>query len=492
MSELESGFRLADVIGLLRRRSAIVLGSTILGLVAGYLVFSSAPPNYSATSRVEVEILKSDPNSTGGTLASQSIDLGTESDKVKSDAVGDAVRKKLDLSGDNRSLFRPLVVTSKDNSRVLELTYESYSATRARAIVNAIAQSYLDVGNEAAKASRDKKLAALGKDITRAKEALRSANIALDATASGTAARTQAGTAAGEAQQAYTKLLDQKSAYEDLSTTSGQLVRKAPLPETVLSKKAVGMGVGVFGLVVMAGLGLALLVDRRDSLGGGQRRVQKLAPGANMRIMPTANGGKAGPAEIDAAIDRLAVELAGGGSNGRAASVLVAGTRMEPPVALAEELASSLTFAGIPALFVLAGSAERELRQAHVITSFTDLITGPSITGPASLPDRAGSGAVNQVTAPTVTWLRPRGSAEASGLLRRAVVEALITRAGREGFEAVVFVAATPTRNAAAAALGQWVAKTAVIVEGNDTMEIEQTVSALVEADVTIAEVVWT
>ena len=490
MSELESGFRLADVVGLLRRRSAIMLGAVILGLVAGYLVFSAAPPNYSATARVEVEILKSDPSSTGSTPATQTIDLGTESDKMKSDAVGDAVRKKLKLSGDNRSLFASLVVTSKDNSRVLELTYQSATATKARDIVNAIAQSYIDVGTAEATGSRDKKLAALAEDISQAKEVLNDANTTLNGTESGTPERTAAATAAGEAQQTYNALLDKKAGYEDLAITSGTLVRKAPLPKTVLSKKALGMGVGVFGLVVIMGLVVALIVDRRDSLGGGRRTVEKLAPGANMRVMPTASGAKVGPAEVDAAIDRLAVELAGNSSKGRAASVLVVGTRMEPPVALAEELASSLTFAGIPTLFVLAGSSERELRQAHVITSFTDLITGPSITGPASLPDVAGAGV--GVAAPMVTWLRPRGSAEASGLLRRAVVEALITRAGREGFDAVVFVAATPTRNAAAAALGQWVAKTAVIVEGNDTQEIEQTVRALTEADVTITEVVWT
>ena len=490
MSELESGFSLSDVTGLLRRRSAIVLGAAIGGLVAGYLVFASAPPRYSATARVEVEILKTDPTSGGGNAATNSLDLGTESDLVKSDAVGNAVRKKLDLPGDNRTLFRALTVTTKANSRVLGLTSESGSATNARDTVNAIAQAYLDERSKAANGERDEKLATLGQDITRANQVVDAADADLDATEPGTSARTRAQAAAQQAQQAYQALLDERSAYEDLDTTSGQLVREAPLPDAVLSKKALGTGVGVFGLLVLAGLGIALLVDRRDSLGGGRRKVEQLVPGANIRIMPTAVNRKARPGEIDAAIDRLAVELAGGGSRGRAISVLVAGTRMEPPVALAEELASSLTFAGIPALFVLAGTTERDLRQAHVVLSFTDLITAPSITGPASLPDVAGAG--TGVAPPTVTWLRPRGSPEASGLLRRAVVEALITRAGREGFEAVVFVAATPTRTAAAAALGQWVTKTAVIVDGDGSQDVEQAVSTLVEADVDVTEVVWT
>ena len=88
--------------------------------------------------------------------------------------------------------------------------------------------------------------------------------------------------------------------------------------------------------------------------------------------------------------------------------------------------------------------------------------------------------------------MRPKGSAEAAGLLRRAVVEALVTRAGREGFDAVVFVAPSPTRNAAAAALGQWSGKTAVIVDHTESQALEQTVAALREADVAVTEVVWT
>ena len=128
-------------------------------------------------------------------------------------------------------------------------------------------------------------------------------------------------------------------------------------------------------------------------------------------------------------------------------------------------------------------------RRAHIVTSFTDLITGPSVSGPATLPAEAGAGP--DIGAPMVTWLRPRGRVESSGLLRRAVVEALVTRAGREGFEAVVFVAASPARNAAAAAIGQWVSKTALIVEDDDGQAVHETTSVLVQSDVTITEVVW-
>lgn len=490
MTELEYGFRLADVLDLLRRRSAIVLGAAVIGLVAGYLVFASAPPKYSATSRVQVRPFAADPLGAGGSDA-EKVDIGTEQDLVKSDAVGDDVRTQLELEGDNRSLFRSLTVTAKEESLVLELTVESATAARARDVANAVAEAYQADRQRDATAIAERSLARIDQQLSDARTALAEATDASLAAGPGTPERAEAQANVQQAQQNVNELVESRSSAANLDTEGVvDIVRLAPLPDAVLSKLAVGKGVGVFGLFVLAGLGVALLIDRRDSMGGGRRRVEQLAPGANIRMMPTSTGRKASPAEVDASIDRLAVELVGGGSRGRAAGVLVVGTKLEPPVALAEELASSLTFAGIPALFVLAGTSDRDLRQAHVVLSFTDLITGPSITGPASLPDVAGSGV--GVSAPTVTWLRARGSAEASGLLRRAVVEALITRAGREGFEAVVFVAATPTRNAAATALGQWVNKTAVIVEDDDGPAVEQAVSALREADVSISEVVWT
>jgi hypothetical protein len=274
--------------------------------------------------------------------------------------------------------------------------------------------------------------------------------------------------------------------------TVGQLTQLASLPGPTTSKTALGTAVGAFGLFVLAGLAVAWLVDRRDSLGGGRRRIEQLVPGATIRLLPGAEGEAASPAEIDTAIDRLAVELAAGGTPGQATSVLVVGTGMEPPIALAEELASSLAFAGIPALFVLAGSAEREVRGARVIPSFADLVaSGANVGGPAGLPAKAGEQASGP-TGPMITWLRPKGSAEAAGLLRRAVVESLVTRAGRERFEVVVFVAPSPTRTAAGAALGKWVRRCALVIGRDDRAEAEPAAAALADAEVRVTEVIWT
>lgn len=428
MTDLESGFRLAELIDLLRRRSAFVVGAAVIGLVFGYVAFAASPPNYSATARVQVR-----PLTTGTTTSpdSSTVDIGTERDLVRSDTVADAVRTELDRpDATNRTLFGSLTVKTNEDSLVLEMTVESSSASEARDLANATADGYLQQRRQEVVAATDRLQAQLTDARAQVGEAAAAVDEAPSAPEQVSAERTLR-----DAQDQEQSIEDRLNAYGDPNTAGGDVSKQATLPDAVLSKMALAKGVGIFGLCVLGGLGAALLVDRRDSLGGGRRKVGQLAPGANLRMLPTAGGRKAGPAEADAAIDRLAVELANAGSGGRASSVLVTGTRAEPPMAMAEELASSLTFAGIPALFVLAGTSERDVRHAHVVTSFGDLITGPSISGPVGLPEVAG---ISTSTAmPTVTWLRPRGAAEASGLLRRAVVEALVTRAGREGFEAV-------------------------------------------------------
>lgn len=479
MSELENGFRLSDLLGLLRRRFTILAAAGVLGLVAGAFAFATSPPKYSATARVQVQPLTTDPFA-DQTPDTQIIDVATEQDLVKSDAVATMVRKKLNLDLEIRALLKKVTVSSKEDSLVLEITFESGTAKGAQDGANAFADAYLEERTNDAQRINKKNLELIDAQIAFTRKSLD------DARTSGDDRAIQ------DFQSTLNELNRIRLTYASTSPDSvGRVVRRAPLPNAVLSKMALGKGVGVFGLFLIAGLGVALLVDRSDSLGGGRRIVAKLLPEANIRLLPQATNAKASHSEIDAAIDRLAIELSAGGAHGKATSVLLVGTRREPPVALAEELASSLSYAGIPALFVLAGSTERELPQARVVASFTDLLEGTSLSGPPALPEVADQ-PPEASSPPMLTWLRPRGSAEASGLLRQAVVSALVSRASVEGFELVLFVAATPTRSATAAAIGQWVEKTAVIVLDDDSHAVEQTVGSLSEAGARVTEVVWT
>ena len=413
---------------------------------------------------------------------------------MKSDPVADYVRKQLGLTGENRAILSHVIVSVDPlaKSDVMAITFTSDTADEAQQGANAVASGYLSTRKASAKATADGAIEKATRDLTTAQANLKDANAAVDASQPSTPERQQAQAAAQSAQSAVTTLQASKAQLQQFDPdTVGIFFRKASLPAASASKKAMGMGVGVFGLFVFAGLGAAWFMDRRDGLGGGRRRIEQVLPGANVRIMPGAEGTSATPAEVDTAIDRLAVELVAGGLPGNASSVLIIGAGMEPPVALAEELASSLAFAGIPALFVLAGSTDRDLRHAHAVASFADLVaSGASLAGPAGLPAKAGE---QPLTAgPLVTWLRPKGSAEAAGLLRRAVVDSLVTKAGRDRYEAVVFVAPAPARTAAGTALGQWVGRTALVVGADERSEAEAAAVALAEADVRVTEVVWT
>lgn len=492
MSELETGFRIGDVLAMVKRQWVVVAVAALLGALAGYLVFASAAETYSATSRVEVKTIRLnqfDTTGAGGNPTAE--EMATEKDKVKSDEVAEAIRSELGLQGDNRAILARVTVVSEEKSNVLRITFDGDNAQQAQRGANAAAIGYLEARKAAATSTRDAAVERLNGEINEAKAAVTEAQQAFDAAPSGTGERSQAQVELQTAQNELRTLQEQRQQLNQFQPeTVGAITREATLPAATTSKMAMGKGLGVFGLFVMAGLAGAWFLDRRDGLGGVRRKIEQIVPNANVRILPGADGGTASPAELDAAIDRLAVELVAGGAPGKAASVLVVGAGYEPPVALAEELASSLAFAGIPALFVLAGSTDRELRHAQLIPSFADLVTSASVAGPAGLPARAGEGSLS--SGPSVTWLRPTGSAEAAGLLRRAVVDSLITRAGRERFEAVVFVAPSPTRTAAAAGLGQWVGRTALIVGRDDRQQADDAATALAEADVRVTEVVWT
>jgi len=371
MSELENGFRIGDVVAMVRRRLPIVVGASLLGAVVGYTMFAGTPETFSATASVQVAPIRIDQFSEE---SRSEVDIATERALVKSDAVAETVRDELGLEGDNRAILRRIVVVNDLDSLVLRISYDGDTADQAKRGADAAAKGYLDQRKDNATSTRDAAVARLNEEIAAAETAAQDASTRLDATLDGTPERAAARTRLTNAESTRDTLIEERTRLNGFDPeTVGALVRAASVPEATTSKMALGKGVGVFGLFVLAGLAIAWFFDRRDGLGGGRRRIEAIVPGANLRVMPGAAGANASPAEVDTAIDRLAVELVAGGSPGKPASVLVIGAGIEPPMALAEELASSLTFAGIPALFVLAGTSDREVRHAHVVGSFEAL-----------------------------------------------------------------------------------------------------------------------
>src|SRR3954464_10015699 len=158
MSELESGFRLGEVVDLVRRRILVILPVALLGALVGFLMFSSAPTKYSATARVEV-----DPNpleSTGNGSPIPPV-METESELVKSDAVANYVRATLKLPVDNRAIRQRITVTTTDKSNVMVITFTAGNATEAQAGANAVAAGYVKSRHDSITAQRDKQIKSL-------------------------------------------------------------------------------------------------------------------------------------------------------------------------------------------------------------------------------------------------------------------------------------------------------------------------------------------
>src|SRR4051812_40362235 len=137
MSELETGFRIGDVFAMIKRRWPVVVGFAVVGLIVGYLVFASAPTKFSATSRVQVKPITLDQFDSSGKTAE--VDIATEKDLVKSDAVADSVRKQLGLSGENRAILSRVTVTVDPLSKsdVMAITFAGDTAKQSQDGANA-------------------------------------------------------------------------------------------------------------------------------------------------------------------------------------------------------------------------------------------------------------------------------------------------------------------------------------------------------------------
>ncbi|HWJ99020.1 MAG TPA: hypothetical protein VNQ33_12730, partial [Acidimicrobiales bacterium] len=182
------------------------------------------------------------------------------------------------------------------HSDVMAITFEGDAAKETEAGANAAAEGYLSARKASAKATTDKALTNLNDDIVAANKAVEEATGAVNAAPAGSTERTQAQARLQAANSALTQLQAQQTKIRQFDPDAvGIITRKASVADPVTSKMALGKAVGVFGLFVLGGLAAAWLLDHRDGLGGGRRRVEALLPGASTRLMPGAEGGHATP-----------------------------------------------------------------------------------------------------------------------------------------------------------------------------------------------------
>ncbi|MCU1351909.1 MAG: putative Non-specific protein-tyrosine kinase, partial [Acidimicrobiales bacterium] len=477
MNEMESGFQLRDLTRFLRRRLGLLVAAAGIGLVAALGVVAFTPATYTSTARVRIQPITSDPFAPNYRPL-DAVNLTTERNLARSDKVAAAVRKDLGLKGSPRSLLSRLTVTNPTGSLLLDLVFKAPTRAQARAGVDSFARAYLAQREADAKADTDRRVRRIEDQIARRQKDLTAAIRAENAVKPGSGDGASATAKRQTIQTDLGALSTQLNDLQAIDTTPGQLVRNATPPVSSKGSSTMVTAIGIAGVIALLGLLVAWLIDRRDPEVGGPSRISRMSPGTAIRFLPA--GESADPALLDAAIDRLAIDLVGDGSPSGPGpkTALLVGTDDRAPAGLGEEVAASLSYSGTPALFIVIGAGDLEIRHATPVDSFSRMPAAPIGT-----PGENGT---------PVTWLRPSDAAESSGLLRRSVVLGLVERAKAEGFEVVVFLAPSPIRRAVSSALAQWVDRVVVVVDRPTARgAAEDTVASLLDVEVVPAEVVW-
>lgn len=152
---------LEEYLRALKSRWWLVVITVVLGFVIGSVVASSRTPTYEAAAKVT---LGSTP--VGGSIQTPAQpDPATEADKLKSTAVATAVATKVAAGTDPNDLLADLSVTYLNNRNVLDLTYSSTDADKAKTLVNAFATEYVAQRETLAKNFYDSEIKKLGDEL---------------------------------------------------------------------------------------------------------------------------------------------------------------------------------------------------------------------------------------------------------------------------------------------------------------------------------------
>ncbi len=132
---------LRDYLAALRRHWVIWVGATLVGALAGLLVFTVTPKTYEASSTVFVSVSPSIPNS--ASFVQQRVKSYPEI--VTSEAVLAPVREELGLYASLAILRTRVTATNPPDTTQLHVTVSGPDGAEAAAIANAVADRFADV-----------------------------------------------------------------------------------------------------------------------------------------------------------------------------------------------------------------------------------------------------------------------------------------------------------------------------------------------------------
>lgn len=275
---------LRDYVDVIRRRSALIIGATVFGLLLGAAIALMSTPVY--VGRAEV-LVNPPPGSTQGVRLVQLVSMETEARLIASAVIAERAADALGNDFAATDLLEPVRVETSPDTLVLSITFADSDPSRAAAGANAFAEAYLNYKRESALADITEQRAAIEtqvEDLKRQEE--EQARILEDLTP-GTARYRSVQEALNRLDVRITVLLSQLA---DLPSAvdPGEIILPAEVPSAPASpNRVLDTSVGAF-LGLFVGLIAAFVLDRLDDRVRDRRDLSAYLPTDILAYIPHA------------------------------------------------------------------------------------------------------------------------------------------------------------------------------------------------------------
>ncbi len=258
-------YELSDYLSVLRRKWAMILAWTVIGVLAAAAYLVVGPKAYTATASVYVTTNAANSQGLLGSKTTTVVNMDNEAQIVMSTSVSNHAVRRLDSKLSPIELLRRVTVTVPANTQVLQISCSSPSAKGSAACAEAFANSYLDVRQTTAELKVRSEIQA-----DQAREQALENQLQ---TVEGNLARLSSGSAGWVA--ARSKLANISSRLAPLRAAiasfgasnnyqAGYIITRAIKPKAPSSPRKLLFGPSGLMAGLLIGLGLAFVTDRRD------------------------------------------------------------------------------------------------------------------------------------------------------------------------------------------------------------------------------------
>lgn len=254
----------------LRRRWWVVLLGVLVGLGLAVVFTRSQTVSYRSTAAVLVTAT----GLTDAADANRAINLDTEVQLVRSEAVAQAARMLLNTSTPAGELTRGVDVFIPPNTRVLEISYVATSAEGAQQGAHAFAQAYIETRSAAARNAVTREIDALQAELTGLQQSLQEVSGQVAALPSTSPDRAFADAQRSVLINQISGLQSRISPLRTASTSGGEIINDAELPLRPSSPiPQLNYGSGLLAGLLL-GVVLAVFLDRANGRIASARDVE--------------------------------------------------------------------------------------------------------------------------------------------------------------------------------------------------------------------------